>query len=321
MKYILVNLILAMTFGCASTPSPMSCNEMWDQLDSSLNGTSVASINKIIHPESGTYLGRNCVSLSSSKGDSTYELIKLIDEHRENLNSWTEDQRNLDADRKEDPEFARNIEKNLNYSETQPIPFRNEEVKEMIQDLQLKQSIFKILKKKLAEGGRDVQYLVPIHFKMAKDWINSENSKKDERRLSKLMNHLDKKEKLKIEKESKLKTESIELNAFLSSAHSKFKLSKEHFALAVVRGDLVDNLGLNLGQTIYKITKSRILNIMSTSFDNNRNFTLKLQNSSNQHIIVFNFSLNNYAILENVESEGQVYTDTNAMTALITAMQ
>jgi hypothetical protein len=314
-------IVLSLVFftSCASTPTPQSCNEGWSMLDKSLNGTDVAWINKRLHPDTDVFRDRDCNSVSKEKGQASYDAIRFADKYRTDFDSWTSDQRSYEEDVKEEGLNGSRTKQNYQNLDNLPIPYPNDEVVEMIQDLKLKQVIFRELRKSFKSAGRELQYLAPIHYKRIKEWLSFETSEKDQKLITKFVSHLEKKTQVELSKDQRRQEQEISYKQFLAKAENDFGKVAEKFNLEVVRSDGVDSFGLNLGQTIFRLKNNKLFTIVYKKIEGDK-FSITLENVSNKEPIIFKFSLNTYASLVSTETNKGTAFGSEAMMALMVAV-
>lgn len=115
-----------------------------------------------------------------------------------------------------------------------------------------------------------------------------------------------------------------ELAKFMKDGFAKFDLTQKEFNLQVVRGDVVEDWGADLGTTIFKLSNSRTLKIKNHSIINGKQniFALNMENRSNGSEVSYRFAITEkFIILKSVEAEGTEITDSKAMAALILGVQ
>lgn len=322
MRFISLLTFLFVLTGCASSPTPKTCSAKWDQLDEGILGPKqVKAINEVIHPNEETYLDRDCAKLSKVKGKAIIELVNLTRNSRSEFDGWTSEEKENKANLEdEDQDYVEDYKRNQKNSENQPIPYSVTETKQRIDDLLQKLKAFKNLKTQVKLAGREAQYLIPIQFTRAKDWLRLETIEKDERAIKKLTQHIENKEKTRIAKDASQKAYTEEMNKFLINEFQTYKLSKEEFNMDVVQSNGVDNYGSSLGQTIFKFSKSRVFDIEKFKKSGTL-FEISLLNKSNKERIAFNFKLlKNYVVLENAKIGNETLTEIKAMHVLSLAL-
>lgn len=326
MKHILMPIFIVLSLtGCATTYTPETIADFWETDADSLSSGNSYKGNYFIDTSSDHCLSPKGQKINIEICKKAIALGPQLQKIK--LSSEWQDFSTFKEDKIKFPQFHLNDKPIEKINSITDLENAKNEIATINYRILTAEKIGQMIKEIPLEGLE----LVPKLTKIAADMFNlikiSDKEYIEAKKLKSTVANYELKSK-KQDEEHKIESDKFlaDENAFMASQFSKYDLTKNEFEMDIARSDAVLDWGLNLGSTLFRISRSRATTIQShstTKGKDSKSLVITLKTNNNKTDIVLTFVVKKqYVVLASVFSSGdnQTFYDVAAEAILSTVV-